>query len=106
MTDKSKKLQSLLNFQIGKSGLRNIVAAVQSYDKSLDFVGAAGVADSNSLPRYFSITPLPEFVGYSGSTGSFAFACPSRSLYITGTLNVINPSRPFVFMMKLVRATG
>jgi len=55
------------------------------------------------LPRYFWITPLPEFVGHSGSTGSFAFACPSRSLYITGTLNVIVPARPFFFVMDLVR---
>jgi len=56
------------------------------------------------LPRYFWITPLPEFAGHSGSTGSFAFACPSRSLYLTGTLNVITPARPFFFMMNLVRA--
>jgi CubicO group peptidase (beta-lactamase class C family) len=55
------------------------------------------------LPRYFWITPLPEFVGHSGSTGSFAFACPSRSLYLTGTLNVITPARPFFFTMNLVR---
>lgn len=56
------------------------------------------------LPRYFWITPLPEFIGHSGSTGSFAFACPSRSLYLTGTLNVITPARPFFFMLNLVRA--
>ncbi len=56
------------------------------------------------LPRYFWITPLPEFAGHSGSTGSFAFACPSRSLYLTGTLNVITPARPFFFMMNLIRA--
>ncbi|MBM3243114.1 beta-lactamase family protein [Candidatus Poribacteria bacterium] len=56
------------------------------------------------LPRYFWIAPLPEFTGHSGSTGSFAFACPSRSLYLTGTLNVITPARPFFFMMALVRA--
>ncbi len=45
MTDKTKKLQSLLNALVGKGGLHNIVAAVQSYDQSLDFVGASGVAD-------------------------------------------------------------
>jgi CubicO group peptidase (beta-lactamase class C family) len=45
MTNKTQKLQSLLNAQVGKGGLRNIVAAVQSYDKGLDLVGAAGVAD-------------------------------------------------------------
>ncbi|MBN1919997.1 MAG: beta-lactamase family protein [Anaerolineae bacterium] len=58
------------------------------------------------LPRFFWITPLPEFVGHSGSTGSFAFACPSRSLYLTGTLNVITPPRPLFFMMNLVRAVS
>jgi CubicO group peptidase (beta-lactamase class C family) len=56
------------------------------------------------LPRYFWITSLPEFVGHSGSTGSFAFACPSRSLYLTGTLNVVAPARPFMFMLSLVRS--
>ena len=56
------------------------------------------------LPRYFWFTPLPEFIGHSGSTGAFAFACPSRSIYLTGTLNVITPARPFFFMMALVRA--
>ena len=56
------------------------------------------------LPRYFWITPLPEFAGHSGSTGSFAFACPSHSIYLTGTLNVITPARPFFFMMNLIRA--
>jgi CubicO group peptidase (beta-lactamase class C family) len=58
------------------------------------------------LPRYFWFTPLPEFVGHSGSTGSFAFACPSRSLYLTGTLNQISPAKPFFFMMNLVRAVS
>lgn len=56
------------------------------------------------LPRYFSLTPLPEFVGHSGSTGSFAFACPPRSLYLVGTLNQVSPAKPFFFMMDLVRA--
>lgn len=38
MTDKTKKLQSLLTAQVGKGGLHNIVAAVQSVDQRLDFV--------------------------------------------------------------------
>ena len=48
MPDKTQKLQSLLNAQVGKGGLHNIVTAMQSCDKSLDFVGAAGVADPAS----------------------------------------------------------
>jgi hypothetical protein len=59
------------------------------------------------LPRYFWLTPLPEFVGHSGSTGSFAFACPSRSLYLAGTVNQIaSPARPFFLMIDLVRAAS
>jgi len=45
MPDKTQKLQSLLSAQVGKGGLHNLVAAVQSYDRSLDFGGAAGLAD-------------------------------------------------------------
>ena len=57
------------------------------------------------LPRYFWPTPLPEFIGHSGSTGSFAFFCPSRSLYLAGTVNqVANPAKPFFLMIDLVRA--
>jgi len=56
------------------------------------------------LPRFFWPTPLPEFIGHSGSTGSFAFACPSRSLYLAGTLNQIaSPAKPFFLMLDLVR---
>jgi CubicO group peptidase (beta-lactamase class C family) len=59
------------------------------------------------LPRFFWPRPLPEFVGHSGSTGSFAFASPSRSMYIAGTVNQIaSPSRPFFLMIGLVRAAA
>ena len=43
MNDKTKKLQTLLDAQIGKGSIHNIVAAVQSYDRSIDFVGASGI---------------------------------------------------------------
>jgi CubicO group peptidase (beta-lactamase class C family) len=56
------------------------------------------------LPRYFWIKPLPGFIGHSGSTGSFAFFCPSRSLYLAGTVNQIAPQKPFFLMISLVRA--
>jgi D-alanyl-D-alanine carboxypeptidase len=56
------------------------------------------------LPRFFWPTPLPEFIGHSGSIGSFAFVCPSRSMYLAGTINLISfPARPFFLMMDLVR---
>lgn len=57
------------------------------------------------LPRFFWFTPLPEFIGHSGSTGSFAFVSPSRSVYLAGTVNQIAaPSKPFFLMISLVRA--
>jgi CubicO group peptidase (beta-lactamase class C family) len=58
------------------------------------------------LPRFFWPRPLPEFVGHSGTTGSFAFNCPSRSLYLAGTVDQISPSRPFFLMITLARAAG
>ena len=59
------------------------------------------------LPRLFWPTPLPEFIGHSGSTGSFAFVCPSRSMYLAGTVNQIaSPSRPFFLMISLIRAVS
>lgn len=59
------------------------------------------------LPRFFWPRPLPEFLGHSGSTGSFAFACPSRSMYLAGTVNQIaSPSKPFFLMINLVRAAS
>jgi CubicO group peptidase (beta-lactamase class C family) len=58
------------------------------------------------LPRFFWPRPLPEFIGHSGTTGSFAFTCPSRSIYLTGTVDLISPSRPFFLMISLARAVS
>jgi D-alanyl-D-alanine carboxypeptidase len=58
------------------------------------------------LPRYLWLTPLPEFIGHSGTTGSFAFTCPSRALYLAGTVNQVSPAKPFFLMIDLVRAAG
>jgi D-alanyl-D-alanine carboxypeptidase len=56
------------------------------------------------LPRFFWPTPLPEFIGHSGSIGSFAFVCPSRSIYLAGTVDQIaSPAKPFFLMIDLVR---
>ncbi len=56
------------------------------------------------LPRFFWPTPLPEFIGHSGTTGAFAFTCPSRLLYLVGTINQVSPAKPFFLMTELVRA--
>jgi CubicO group peptidase (beta-lactamase class C family) len=59
------------------------------------------------LPRFFWPHPLPEFIGHSGSTGSFAFICPSRSLYLAGTVNqASSPAKSFFLMIDLVRAAS
>jgi CubicO group peptidase (beta-lactamase class C family) len=56
------------------------------------------------LPRFFWPSPLPEFIGHSGTTGSFAFTCPSRSMYLAGTINQVSPAKPFFLMIDLIRA--
>jgi len=59
------------------------------------------------LPRFFWPTPLPEFIGHSGSIGSFAFICPSQSLYLAGTVNQIaSPAKPFFLMINLIQAVN
>lgn len=59
------------------------------------------------LPRFFWPTRLPEFIGHSGSTGSFAFACPSKSMYLAGTVNQLaSPAKPFFLMLSLVRTAS
>jgi CubicO group peptidase (beta-lactamase class C family) len=58
------------------------------------------------LPRFFWPSPLPEFIGHSGTTGSFAFTCPSRLMYLVGTVNQVSPAKPFFLMIDLVRATN
>ena len=54
------------------------------------------------LPWFFG---QPQFIGHSGSTGSFAFVCPARSIYLAGTINQIaSPAKPFFLIGQLVRA--
>lgn len=49
----------------------------------------------------------PELIGHSGSTGSFAFFDPKKSLYLAGTFNQLDkPSQPFAFMLKVVSAVS
>jgi CubicO group peptidase (beta-lactamase class C family) len=52
----------------------------------------------------FKMPLQPELIGHSGSTGSFAFICPSKSLYLAGTINqMASPAKPFFLMSNLVR---
>ncbi|GAA0725146.1 hypothetical protein GCM10008905_20000 [Clostridium malenominatum] len=45
--------------------------------------------------------PAPEIIGHSGSTGTFAFYCPAKNLFITGTINQIN-KQPFPLIYLLL----
>jgi CubicO group peptidase (beta-lactamase class C family) len=43
------------------------------------------------LPRIFSpFSSVPEFIGHSGASGSFAFYCPERGFYLSGTVNQLD----------------
>ena len=47
--------------------------------------------------------PNLELIGHAGISGSFAFYCPAKELFITGTLNQLARSNmPFPFMIKLL----
>lgn len=52
-----------------------------------------------AIPRFASIMPTPELIGHAGSTGSFAFRVPSRSLTITGTINQL-AVRPYSYLYR------
>ena len=60
------------------------------------------------LPRALTLfRKTPELIGHSGSTGSFAFYCPSRALYVAGTINQLaSPSRAFRLATQIVAATS
>lgn len=48
--------------------------------------------------------PTPEIIGHSGSTGSFAFYCPTKEIYIVGTINQIkkNPFQLIYLMLNYI----
>lgn len=54
------------------------------------------------MPRFMSpFIPAPEIIGHSGSTGSFAFYCPNKNVYMVGTYNQIKKV-PFQLIYQLL----
>ena len=51
------KLQALLDGQIGKGGIHNIILGAQSADGAVDFAGAAGIADPETGAAMTTDTP-------------------------------------------------
>lgn len=60
------------------------------------------------LPRIFTgFRPFPEYIGHSGLSGAFAYYCPAKDLYFTGTVNQISkPGTLYKLMMQLTSASG
>jgi CubicO group peptidase (beta-lactamase class C family) len=58
------------------------------------------------LPRIFSpFRPIPEIIGHSGLSGAFAYYCPEKNLYLTGTVNqVYNPSSSYRLIVKVLNS--
>lgn len=57
-----------------------------------------------AVPRLLSpLFPAPAIVGHSGSTGSFAFYCPSYETYIVGTVNQMS-GVPFEYVYRYLNA--
>jgi len=55
------------------------------------------------LPWIFSpFSPIPEFIGHSGASGSFSFYCPKQDLYVAGTINQLQAqSLPFRILPQI-----
>ena len=56
------------------------------------------------LPRIFSpFKAIPICYGHSGLSGAFAYYCPEKEVYITGTVNQINnPQLSYQLLIKLL----
>ena len=56
------------------------------------------------LPWYMSpFQSAPVLIGHSGLSGAFAYYCPAKDAYLTGTVNQINhPDISFKLMLKLL----
>jgi D-alanyl-D-alanine carboxypeptidase len=59
-----------------------------------------------TLPRLFSpFKPIPELIGHSGLSGAFAYYCPDKNAFITGTVNQLhNPSTAYKLMLKIMNS--
>ncbi len=58
------------------------------------------------LPWFFSpFSQIPEFIGHSGASGSFAFYCPKQDFYLSGTINQLQArSTSFRLMPRIANA--
>ncbi|NTV47143.1 MAG: beta-lactamase family protein, partial [Chlorobiales bacterium] len=58
------------------------------------------------LPWIFSpFKPMPELIGHSGLSGAFAYFCPEKDVFMTGTVNQIHsPGTAYKLMLKLITA--
>jgi len=56
------------------------------------------------LPRIFSpFKPFPALIGHSGLSGAFAYYCPERNLFLTGTVNQIShPDISYKLLIKIL----
>lgn len=58
------------------------------------------------VPWIFSpLKSIPEMIGHSGLSGAFAYYCPVRGVFMTGTVNQIdNPSTSYRLLIKALDA--
>jgi D-alanyl-D-alanine carboxypeptidase len=58
------------------------------------------------LPWFFDpFRGIPDLIGHSGLSGTFAFYAPEKDLYVTGTVNqVAHPETSFRLAIKLIQA--
>ncbi|HCA82210.1 MAG TPA: alkaline D-peptidase [Flavobacteriales bacterium] len=56
------------------------------------------------VPWFFSpFKSIPEIIGHSGLSGAFAYYCPAKGLYLTGTVNQIHsPSVSYQMLIRIL----
>ncbi|MFD1953201.1 serine hydrolase domain-containing protein [Paenibacillus thailandensis] len=59
------------------------------------------------LPAALSpFRPVPELLGHSGISGAFAYYCPKKDVFLTGTVNqTSNPGLPYKLMVRVLNLT-
>lgn len=83
---------------------KHILPEIQSWNKIFFPLQSGMGIQRFKAPWYFSPgTKLPELMGHSGLSGSFAYHSPEKDIYLVGTVNQIaKPATPFQLMVKLM----
>lgn len=102
-----ERMKFLKSFYTGKLFSESYIPILYQWNRIQWFPMEYGIGMMRcKISRLMSpLFPAPEIIGHSGSTGTFAFYCPSKDLFITGTINQLK-KRPFSLIYLLLNCFG